>query len=182
VIVGGDDRWTGNLFVGGDPEAAYPAAAEGEGAAVAGTAGYDGFPASFEEYLARIEAQPPGDHQRFLGMKQAVYAWQNVYAAGAQPFAGERDPVTLGAATATVTEVDGAVYLVTELPEGFDGLRVGVLGGGDLPRVRFADADFEERDGTPAVMAVDLLGEDRTTGAAGPVAALRAGSSRIRVW
>ena len=54
-----------------------------------------------------------------------------------------------------------------------------------LGRVRFVDADFEERDGTPAVMAVDLVGADKTSSSsypAGPVAALASGTSRIRVW
>ena len=182
VIVGGDDRWIGNLFVGGDPGAAYAAGSEDRGSPVAGTAGYDGFPASFEEYMDRIAAQAPGDHQRFLGINLPVYARQNVYAAGARPFAGERDPVMLSAATAAVVDEGDAVYLVTDLPASFDDVRIGVLASRDLPRAHYADADFEEGDGSPAVMAVDLLGEQKTTGAAGPVDTLRAGTSRVRVW
>jgi len=185
VIVGGDDRYVGNLFIGGDPELAYGKRAEGEGAAVAGTAGYDGYPASFEEYLARVNDQPPGDHQRFRGMKQQVYARGNAYAAGARPFAGEPDPLVLAAASASVVEEDDAVYLVTDLPETFSQAMLGVVTGPDLGRVRVADADFEERDGRPAVMDVDLVGEPKHPGGqfpVGPITSLAPGKGRTRIW
>jgi len=57
--------------------------------------------------------------------------------------------------------------------------------GADLPRVRVADADFEEPDGSPVTADVDLLGERKEPGhghPAGPIASLSAGKSRIRVW
>jgi CBS domain-containing protein len=185
VIAGGDDRYIGNVFVGGDAAVAYGTQAEGEGPAIGGTAGYDGHPASFEEFRARIEDQPPGDHQRFFGMKQAVYARGNVYAAGARPFSGEHDPLVLDAATASVVEEDGVVYLETDLPEAFAEARVGVITGRDLERARLADADFEERDGSPAVMNVDLVGAPKHHDqrfAAGPLADLAPGSTRRRIW
>jgi hypothetical protein len=164
VIFGGDDRYVGNLFVGGDPSTAYGPAAEGYGPTFGGTAGYDGDPASFEEYLARIDDQPPGDHHRFLAVKQPVYARANAYAAGARPFDGELEPRVLGAATATVVDEGDMVYLITELPDAFDRARIGVVTGRDLERVRCADADFEEADGGPAVMEIDLLGQARQPG------------------
>jgi hypothetical protein len=185
VILGGDDRYIGNIFLGGDPAGAYGPGAEGVPHAVCGTAGYDGHPASFAEYLARIDEQPPGDHQRFLGVKQPVYARENVYAPGARPYTGEQDPRLLSAATVAVVDEGDAVYLVTELPEAFARARVGVVTGRDLERVRFADADFEERDGSPAVMDVDLLGEPKghdQQSAAGPLAGLASGTTRVRIW
>jgi hypothetical protein len=184
-IIGGDDRWVGNVFVGGDPATAYGPGREGAGQVVGGTAGYDAYPASFDEYMARIAAQPPGDHQRFLDVKQPVYARGNVYAAGAAPFAGEHDALVLSDATASVAVEGDAVYLETKLPVEFDGARLEPISGRDLERVRFADADFEEPDGTPAVMDVDVTGEHKQQdrpAAAGPIADLRSGSSRTRVW
>jgi hypothetical protein len=186
LIPGGDDRYVGNLFVGGDPEAAYGPHAHGVGPAIGGTAGYDEYPASFDEYLARVNDQPPGsDHRRFHGVKQAVYARENVYAAGARPFARERDPLVLGDASASVIDEGDAVYLETELPDEFDQARLGAITGRDLERVRFADADFEERDGAPAVMDLDLVGRLKrpdSRSAAGPIADLASGPSRVRVW
>jgi len=185
VIFGGDDRYVGNLFVGGDPSTAYGPAAEGYGPTFGGTAGYDGHPASFGEYLARIDDQPPGDHHRFLAVKQPVYARANAYAAGARPFDGELEPRVLGAATATVVDEGDMVYLITELPDAFDRARIGVVTGRDLERVRCADADFEEADGGPAIMEIDLIGEVRQPGgqaAVGPIAALMSGAGRTRIF
>ncbi|WP_426511094.1 right-handed parallel beta-helix repeat-containing protein [Dactylosporangium sp. McL0621] len=185
VILGGDDRWIGNLFAGADPAAAYGPDAEGVAPATAGTAGYDGHPASFEEYRDRIDAQPPGDHQRFAGVRQPVYARGNVYAPGARAFAGEHGAVVLPAATLSIDSEDDACYLAADLPAEFDRARLDPIGGRDLGRVRFPDAEFEEPDGTPARLDIDLTGETRSPGlpaAAGPVAGLTAGRSRVRIW
>ncbi|MEU8238099.1 right-handed parallel beta-helix repeat-containing protein [Actinoplanes missouriensis] len=185
-IVGGDDRWIGNVFVGGDPAVAYGGSVpEGGEPAHAGTAGYDAYPASFEEYLRRIDEQPPGDHQRYLSVKQAVYARDNVYAGGARAYAGERDAVTLSGGSVSVVEEGDEVYLVTDLPEGIGGPGLTPVGGRDLERVRFADAEFEERDGTPAVIGADLTGVAKEPGRAypaGPLADLDPGTHRIRLW
>ena len=157
----------------------------GEGPPLVGTVGYDGHPASFEEYLARLDDQPPSDQQKYAEVRQPVYARANGYAAGARPFAGEREPRVLGAATATIVDEGDAVWLVTDLPEAFDEARVGLISGRDLERVRCADAEFEEADGSPAVMDVDLTGAPRQPGpdgAVGPIAGLASGVRRTRVF
>jgi hypothetical protein len=185
VIIGGDDRYVGNLFVGGDPAVAYGPQLEGTAAAGAGLAGYDDHPASFADYLTRINNEPSGDHQRFLGVKQPVYARDNVYTAGAKPFAGESRPRLLEAATVSIADEGDEVHLVADLPATFDDARVEAVSGRDLERVRFADAEFEEPDGSPAVMETDLTGAAKPSGGssvAGPVAGLAAGRSRIRIW
>lgn len=183
VIVGGDDRFVGNVFLGGDVAKAYGDGGDGKAPAYHGLVGYDGYPASFAEYLQRVDT--PGDHQRFLGITQAVSARDNVFAGGARPFAGEPEPHVLDGGSVSVVEDGDAVWLETDLPSGFDQARLGVVGGRDLERVRFVDADFEERDGSPAVIDVDLLGEHKAAGgqfAAGPVAGLASGSGRVRIW
>ncbi|HEX5203287.1 MAG TPA: right-handed parallel beta-helix repeat-containing protein [Actinoplanes sp.] len=184
VIWGGDDRWIGNIFLGGDVAQAYGQGGDGQATPHHGLAGYDGFPASFEEYLERIEAKAPGDHQKFLDVQQAVYASGNVFAAGARPFAGERNPTVLEGGSVAVVEQDGEVYLEADLPPAFGDARVGVVSGRDLPRVRFADADFEEPDGSPAIIDIDLTGETKPAepSAAGPLAGLKPGQTRTRIW
>jgi len=186
VIVGGDDRYVGNIFVGADPDAAYGPGAEGGVVAVSGTVGYDGHPASFEAYLDRLAGQPAGDHQRFQGMKQPVYARENVYVRGARPFAEEQNALVLDDdAAVSVIEQGDEVYLATELPSGFERALVGVVTGQSLERVRIANADFEERDGSPAIMDVDLLGRQRRhdeQASAGPLVDLAAGTGRVRIW
>jgi hypothetical protein len=187
AIYGGDDRYIGNVFLGGDPDQAYGPDARVRDAAGYGTAGYNGHPTSLADYITRVGDPSRGDHERFLGVPQPVYIRDNVYAAGANPFEAEQAAAVLGDADVRVTIVDDGdtVYLETQLPEGFDGTRVPTITGWDLERVRFADAEFEERDGSPAVMHVDLIGSvktDEQAHPAGPLAALGSGVSRTRVW
>jgi len=187
VIYGADDRWVGNVLVGGDLDGAY--AGDGrrhQSPAGYGTAGYDGHPASFEEYLERVGHPADGDLDRYLDVPQPAYVRDNVYANGALPYHREQRPVVLGAPVAfTVSDEGDAVYLDATLPDEFAGCRLAPVTGADLPPVRLAGADFEELDGRPAVVDVDLVGTRKAAGddyAAGPLAALGAGTSRVRIW
>jgi hypothetical protein len=189
AIVGGDDRYIGNIFLSDDPALAYAADSTRPGRREAGygTAGYDGHPASMEEYLALVSDPTKGDHERFTNVKQPVYIRDNVYASGAQAFEAEKGATVLsdGDATATVVDEGAEVFLESSLPAAFDDARVTTVSGVDLERVRFVDADFEEPDGTPSVLAADLVGAEKTPSGwypAGPVSALASGASRIRVW
>jgi Right handed beta helix region/Protein of unknown function (DUF1565) len=186
VIYGGDDRYVGNVFLGGDVDRAYAPGSRFHDTAGHGTAVYEGHPTTFAEYLGRIDEQPQGDHQRFPGVKQAVYSRSNVYGGGARPSDADQDALVLdGEVSVEVVEDGDEVYLQTQLPEGFERARVGVVTGLDLEPVRFVDAHFEERDGSPSVIDTDLVGERKEQGQsypAGPVAALAPGTARVRVW
>ena len=186
VIYGGDDRYVGNLFLGGELDRAYAPGADFEGAVGYGLEAYQGHPTTFAEYLRQVDEQPAGDHQRFPGVKQPVYLRGNVHAGGARPSDGEPDALVLDGEAAVTVEEDGdEVYLRALLPDGFDAAHVGVLTGADLEHVRFVDADFEERDGAPLVIDTDLIGLRKEHGQdypAGPLAALRPGTTRLRVW
>jgi hypothetical protein len=187
VIVGGDDRWIGNLFLGGDPDAAYVPGGHHHRTSSHGTAGYDPYPASFEEYLERLDPTLV-DHQRFHGVRQAVTAERNAYLAGAAPFRAEVGALVLAPDTpgsVGVVDEGEAVHLELDLPDAIDDLRLELTGGRDLGRVRVPDAEFEEPDGTPTVLDTDLVGVRKDPGQrypAGPLAALSSGSGRIRVW
>ncbi len=189
AIHGGDDRYIGNIFLGGDPALAYGPKSSRPGRRVVGhgTAGYDGHPSSIEAYLALVADPTRGDHERFKGVKQPVFIRDNVYAAGATGFEAEQGAVVLADSDVTATVVDeGAeVYLECHLPVDFDDMRVESVSGADLEPVRFVGADFEERDGTPVVLGADLVGADKTPGSsypAGPLTGLGSSNSRIRVW
>jgi hypothetical protein len=187
AIHGGDDRYIGNIFLGGDATEAYGASAQFGQRAEHGTAGYNGHPASMEDYLALVGDPSRGDHQRFLGVKQPVHIRDNVYAGGAEPFEDEQDAVVFAGTDVMGIVVDEGdeVYLESRLPAEFDNVRLGVITGSDLERVRFVDAEFEECDGSPAVLATDLVGVDKTSSGsypAGPIAALTSGVARTRVW
>ena len=189
AITGGDDRYIGNVFLSDDPALAYgpESSRPGRREVGYGTAGYDGHPASMEDYLALVSDPTKGDHERFAKVKQPVYIRDNVYASGAQAFEAETGATVLsdGESTATVVDEGAEVFLECTLPGSFDQARVQTVSGADLERVRFVDAEFEEPDGTPSVLAADLVGSEKSSSGsypAGPLTALASGVSRIRVW
>lgn len=186
TIAGGDDRWVGNVFLVGEVTDAYAPGGQGPFHLTAGfgTAVYDGCPASAEEYLERV-SRKVGDHERFRGVPFPVQARGNAYAAGAEPFRGERRPLRIGDLTVAVVDEGDQVFLELDLPEELVRAEVEPTGGRDLGHVRLPDAEFEERDGTPVRLDVDLVGADRTQGRGrppGPLADPVAGRSRVRVW
>ena len=186
AILGGDDRYIGNIFVSGDPAIAYGPTKRNGPVAAHGTAEYDAHPATFTEYLELVADPTRGDHERFANVKQPVYLRQNVYAAGATAYAAEQDPVMLtGPVQVDLIEEGDAVFLATQLPAAFERTSVGVVDGTHLPPVRFVNAHFENRDGSPVMLDVDLIGANKSSGqgySAGPLAELPSGTSRIRVW
>lgn len=189
ATLGGDDRHIGNLFLGvGDGE--VPASV-GSRAVFYGTGGYDGFPATYADYMAEVLDPTPRDREEFTGqrwgrLRQPAYIHDNAYANGATVYDAERGAVVLDEpVVVAVEEVGGEVYLVADLPAAIDTAQVGLVGGADLERVRFANADFEEPDGSPVRIDVDLVGNVKVAGeayAVGPLRDLTSGASRIRVW
>lgn len=187
ATLGGDDRHIGNIFLGGDPDQAYGPTHRQDQLVTHGTTGYAGHPGSLAEYIAALDDPSLGDHQRFADVKQPVYLRDNVFAAGATPVPDEPGALVLDGPDVRVVVVDegDAVFLETDLPPDFETIAVALVTGADLERVRFVDAAFEERDGSPAVLGCDLVGSVKVTGAtypAGPLSSLTAGVARTQVW
>lgn len=186
AILGGDDRHIGNIFLGGDLSLAYGIDRPLKDRAGYGTSGYNGHPGSFADYIALVDDPSLGDHERFKTVKQPVYISSNAYASTAAAYEGELDSTMLdGPVSAKVIDEGQEVYLEVELPSAFEKATVGVVTGHDLKRVRFVDAEFEELDGNPVVLDVDLAGQQKVEGEtypAGPLTALTAGQARIRIW
>ena len=187
AIYGGDDRHVGNIYLGGNGAPAYGPTARAGQTADYGTAGYNGHPPTKQEFLALVADVTRGDHDRFVDVKQPVYIHDNVYGGGASPYDAEKNAVVLSGSTthAAVVDEGDEVYLDVLLPRSFDNIRVAVTSGTDLEPVRFVDAEFEERDGSPALPIVDLTGIVKTLQGmypAGPLATLASGFSRTRVW
>ena len=185
VVFGGDDRYIGNIFLGGEADEAFVPGTRGHRGTRYGTEGYNGCPPSFEEYLERIGPATLGDHDRFA-TRQAAFIRHNAYANGAVAYEQETDALVVEEPVSiAVVEDDGAVYLEAELPDSFEGLALGPITAADLPPVRLAGADFENPDGSPVSADVDLVGNRKEPGAeypAGPLATLTSGTSRVRVW
>ncbi len=188
-IYGGDDRWIGNVFVGNGGDATEVGDAYGDEAWAStlithGTGVYDGHPASLEEYLDAVNAALPGDVNIFFELKNPVFLRDNVSLDGAKPYEREQDPlVDAAAADVSVTDADGSVTLSITLPDNFADHLVPVVTTADLGRVRMVDADFENPDGSPLVLDVDLLGERRDApSVAGPVFGLGGGKNTVTIW
>ncbi|WP_188043888.1 right-handed parallel beta-helix repeat-containing protein [Changpingibacter yushuensis] len=183
VICGGDDRWQYNLFLGGDGAPAYSDENANLERVGYGTSGYSSYPESFEAYLSDV-ASSPSDHERFYGRHLPAYINGNAYAAGAEPFAHETLATLLSGPGAIEVQQDGPeVFIDLTVPEGLESTSHVAVSGLDLPRAYFADAEFEEPDGSPVRFDVDALGDAcaaEDTRIAGPFHGLTPGSSRIR--
>lgn len=194
LVGGGDDRWTGNLFFGGEVTDAYdpirigPLSERGFGTHV-----YDQkYPSSWQGFLDSLDPEL-GDHFRFHGARQAAYVWDNAYVDGARPFAQETGAVVAdegaAAAVAVLESPDGdAVVAELLLPAAVADSRFAAITGTELPPVRLASARFEEPDGSPVRFEADLTGTRKATGQTyppGPFAELpdaTGGAVRVRVW
>lgn len=181
LILTGDDRWVGNVFTGGDLDVAYAPESWGRIGSQTGTAAYDGFPTTLEQYLTEMGDRWDGDHNRFGSRVQPYWSRGNVFAGGARPADVESDPLVLDAPArlAVVTEGD-AVWLEVDVP-GADAAVLDVVTGADLPPVRLVGAEFEDADGASLHLGTDLTGRQLTGPTpAGPLAGGLSGA-RVRV-
>ncbi|NMB39672.1 MAG: hypothetical protein GX994_08960, partial [Firmicutes bacterium] len=83
----------------------------------------------------------------------------------------------------SINEEGDAVYLTCFLPENFDEICGEIQTTKTLKRVRIANADFENPDGSEVILDIDYLGEKRAAkSVVGPIADLQQGKNRIKVW
>ena len=187
VVEGGDDRWVGNLFLGGDVDDAYAPGGGFHRAARPGPAGYAAHPPTSEEYRDGLDPRL-GDHARYRGRPLPVQVRDNVYANGAGPFRREVRPQVLEAddeVQVTIADEGDEVYLEIALPDGVDVTAAPPVEGAALGFAHFPDAAFEQPDGSALRADVDLVGTEKSHDErypAGPLADLRPGLGRVRVW
>ena len=188
VIEGGDDRYRGNIFAGDSVESAYNLdriLPDLEKSIVGlGTDGFGDFPATMDEYTEARKAYGNADHMAFLGALQPIELRDNAYSGNAQPLAREEGALSLPGAQFSIVEEEDGVYLEAELPESFAAGEAQTCALHDpYSPTRFSYADFEDADGSPVSFEVDVTGEKvGDTPGRGPVAALSAGHSRVKVW
>lgn len=172
-VYGGDDRFHNNLFVGRKEELEE-----------VGTYHFNGYPASLEEYIGMID-ETGGDHYEFNKVEQPVYINRNMYLNGAKPYDREQENVVLDQfdPQVEIIEEGDEVYLSIVLPDEFEGFTGEIHSTRTLPRVRLADADFENPDGSEVVLDTDYLGNKKPEqGALGPISTLKKGPNRVKVW
>lgn len=178
-VYSGDDRLYQNIFLGG--EHAYRSAVS-----LPGTVGYNGCPASYEEYIDLIKAALPGDENLYVKVKQPAWIDRNVYLKGAKPYDREESRYVSEADpdVKVVKESDGT-YLEITIERGVLDQKAQIMRTEDLGMTRAAEAPFDNPDGSPIAFDTDYSGtrRDAKTGChAGPLEGLHEGRNRIRVW
>ncbi len=152
VVYGGDDRFYQNIFVG--------IGKEGDNAGY-GTAHYDGYPTSMEEYVERVMSHGRGDVNPFLAERQPAYINRNLYLNGAQHFDREESFAQEEMCAVTISETDGVVYIDMNLPEKAMVQDTEVICTYDLPITRFTELPFEAADGSAITLDKDFFGAER---------------------
>ena len=170
---GGDDRYYQNLFIGGQtPD-------------IIGTSLFDGYTSSLEEYIESVDSLQPCDHDGFIKVKQPVYIAGNVYTNNARACEAEADKLDRPDFDAgfEIEEIDGQVFLCVTMPDGFEAYISKAHSTQSLGRVRIADADFENPDGSVLALDTDYL-DTSVEGASvsGPLACLKDGANHIRIF
>ena len=172
VVYGGDMRYFNNLFI------SYP-----DNKKHCGTSGYNGHHVSLHDYMEAIQKDAPVDVERFMLEKDPVYIDNNVYLYGATAFEKEEHNLVEEKWNPNLrffTE-DHAVYMEIDLPSEFTGFKGKVESTETLERVRLADAEFENPDGSVLTLDEDYFGE-KHEGSIGPISVLKNGINKIKVW
>jgi len=182
VVHGGDDSFYNNIFIGRESiNGIVHGDISNEGV---GTGHYKGYTTSMEEYLEKVHKEP-GDVGIFLNTDQPVYINNNLYLNGAVPFERENEKIVNEQFNPefSIEEEGHEVYLCCKLPEDFEKIQGEVQSTATLKRVRIANADFENPDGSDVKVDTDYLREQRPhTGVIGPIIRLKQGENRIKVW
>ena len=150
----------------------------------AGTAMYNGSPATLEEYIERVKKHGKGDVEYFMRERQPAYMAHNYYGDGAEAFEFEQDSVmTETASGVQIIEEEDGLYLEITLDERFETLATDTITTEYLGVPRITEEVYENPDGTPICIDTDLLGKARgERPTAGPIEGLCAGKQRIKIW
>ncbi|MDE7327995.1 MAG: right-handed parallel beta-helix repeat-containing protein [Lachnospiraceae bacterium] len=172
-VYGSDDRWYQNIFVGGKEERPY------------GTSTYDGAALSLEEFTKKIREYQGDDLRAFVETKQPAYIHRNLYLKGAKAFEKEDDAVCLTdwEPDVCVEMEDGETVLTITLPKEVENTQGNVaLDSAMLGNPRITEAGYENPDGSPLVVDVDLQGREYGESVqAGPLQCLRAGKNVVKL-
>lgn len=173
VVYGGDDRFKNNIFVGKDS------------VEMVGTAHFNGYTNSLEEYIELVEKREPGDLNIFLEVEQPVYINHNMYLNGAISYEDEKNKLVKNdfSPEINILEKEDGVYLHCKLPEEFEEFLGEVQTTKTLGRVRIVDMEFENPDGSELILDTDYFGERKTDRhVIGPINQLKKGNNQVKVW
>lgn len=153
VVYGGDDRFYQNIFVG---------EADGKENEKFGTAHYNGYPTSMDEYISRVMNNGKGDIETFKKERQPVYINNNMYLNGATHFDGEeRFYEAENECKISISEKQGAIYIEMDIPENPQIKNTKIISTHTLEVPRISESLYEAADGTNIIIDTDLFGIKR---------------------
>lgn len=164
----GDDRFMNNMFM------------QTTSKRTVGTAGYDDFTTTFEEYLKVMSKDRTGLWEG----QQAIYLDNNAYFNGATAAKHEATSHTWDDFNPNVTleEEDDRLYLSFELPEDYVA-KGDIIETKTLGTARIVAAPFDAPDGSDLIFDTDLNGNKRLEKAdIGPFEQLKGGTNRFKIW
>ncbi len=174
-VYSGDDRLYQNIFTGTAPV--------WEKQSIHGTRGYDGCPPTYEDYIAQIEANLPGDENLYVKVPQPAYINENAYFSGAEAYEQEqRCYRSLADPAAEISQDQGEVWLDLDLEPALLHFETQPLTTADLGSARSCDALYEAPDGKPITFDRDYFGSEIRQCAVGPIGGLTAGHNHLRLW
>lgn len=149
-----------------------------------GTACYNGCPTSLAEYVELVRNAGHGDLEMFHLVKQPVYINNNVYLNGMDVFDKEKNFFQGSGAEVELIHKGAEVYLRIVLPEGaFSGLDTELIGTHNLEMTRLSEEGYENPDGSPLTINLDLLGNPiGEKPVPGPLQCLKEGENLVRIW
>lgn len=177
LVYGGDDRFYNNIFAD-----AYE---ERKPNFETGLAMYNGAPVSVQEYADLVwEKYPKGDVYEFSLEKQPVYIAGNFLTDGVSKFDRDLTSIRNDAKTEAciVTEEDG-IYLEMIVDASFKEMHTEVIDTKKLGVPRLTEVPYENPDGTPITIDLDLFGNKRSDDPTpGPIEGLETGKVKILLW
>lgn len=176
IVYGGDDRLYNNIFLGGSSAIADDCSC--------GTAGYDGHPLGWDEYMALIIAGGNGDHEKFQETPQAVYIDGNVYLKDAPAYKKEvNNFITKTDPEFRIVEEGDETFVEITIPEEALKVKTEIWGTANLGSPRLTEGLYEDKNRVAYVLDTDYLGIKRTDcPTVGPIEGLKSGKNRIKVW
>jgi len=179
LVYGGDDRYYNNIFCGAD-EGSEDFRKNWHG----GTAFYNEYPSSLEEYTENVLKHGRGDIETFECEKQPVYIDKNCYLNGVAPYINEKNTFVSGLDPKARIYTEGEnTYLEITVPEDISTLDTEIITTKALPVPRICEQPFETGDGKEIRIDTDYSNKLRSNKpTVGPFEGLKPGKNRIFLY
>ena len=177
LIYSGDDRYYNNIFVGDYKELAENSSY--------GTIGYEGCPATYEDYFQQILDGGDQDIDKYKDVKQPAYINGNVYYNNSSKFNAEKDFLLENNFNPNIDIIsdDSGVFLEITTNKCLSEVKTQIHTTETLGTVRIVNAVYDTFDGNILKIDEDMNSQPRKEKPTpGPFEKLSSGYNKIKVW